>query len=201
MQILQSLKSKLVSIPRWRLCLYGALFLFAVVYLAWCRWGTKPIKPGQIVAAKTSPKVADMERKVVHPQKLMVVHPKAEAVRRLQLPKEEAANAQEEVFEATDAPASKYGTTTITFANLSTGMPRTVIKAKEAPWFRFERGNEIGVEGGIGTRGKYSQIDYQRDILSVKGVVMSGKASGIYTPDAREDKGEFRIGVRVKYQW
>lgn len=189
--------SNFMSIPRWRRWLWAGVALFGAVYLGWCKWGPQPIKPGQTVAAVTSPKVADMERKTVQPKKLMVFTPKAEAVKKLKLPASQGDDAEEEIFEATDTPATRYGSTTTTFVNMSTGMPRSVVTAKAAPWFQFERGNTVGAEVGIGSRGRYSQGDYQRDILSVKGVVIGARATAISYPT----ETDLRIGARAEYRW
>jgi hypothetical protein len=174
-----------------------AVVLFVVTYLLWCRFSPPPVRHGQIVAAKTSPKIVDMERKAVTPAKVMVFTPKANAVHKLKLPETEAANDKEEVFEATDAPASRHGTTTTTFINMSSGMPRSVIQVKKSPWFSFERGNRVGIEYGIGSHGNYYQGDYTRDVLQVKGVYVSGHmATTVYRSEA-----DFRVGVRAEYRW
>lgn len=197
MKFLQALKTKWLALPRWQLWCTAALAVFALVYLAWCKWGTPPVKPGQTVDAVTSPKVADMERKPVAPAKLMVFTPKAEAVKRLKLPPQEAANEDEEVFEATDAPPTRYGTQTVTFVNMSTGTPRSVVTAKTAPWFRFERGNTAGVECGLGPKGRYFQGDYQRDICSIRGVILAARVSVTSYPT----ETDWRAGARVEYRW
>lgn len=174
-----------------------ALALFFGAYLVWLRFSPAPAKPGAILQAVTSPKIADMEKRAVTPKRLMVFTPKAEAVKKLKLPPEQAGNAQEEVFEATETPATRYGSTAVTFLNLSTGHPRTVIQVKEAPWFRFEQGNTTGVEYGIGSGGRYFQGDYQRDICSIKGVVVQGKVSVTSYPG----ETTAQAGVRAEYRW
>lgn len=189
--------SNFLTAPKWRRYVWLAVALFVAAYLAWCRFGPQPVKPGAMIAVHTSAKVADMERKAVTPKKVMVLTPKKEAVERLNLPPGEAANDDEEIVEATDAPASHYGTTTVTFLNMSTGQPRTVIRVKEAPWFSFERGNTLGVEVGIGSHGRYYQGDYQRDICQVKGVYLSGRGSVM----SYASETDWRAGTRLEYRW
>ena len=200
MNLLNRLKaeySNFISAPKWRRYLWLFLALFGMAYLAWCKWGPQPVKPGSVMAGKTSPRVADLERKTLEPKKLIVFKDKARAVSRLNLPSSEAAEPREEMLESTDAPPSRYGTTTTTFINMSTGMPRSVIQANKAPLFRFERGMELGAEVGMGAKGRYVQGDIQRDVFSVKGVIVGGKAAVTSYPT----ETDWRVGVRAKYQW
>lgn len=186
-----------MTAPRWRLWLWAGIATFALAYLAWCKWGPQPAKPGAIIKATTSPKIADMERKAVTPKKLMVFTPKAEAVKKLKLPPDQAGNDDEELFEATEAPPNRYGLTTATFVNITTGKPRTVIVVKKAPLFQFERGNRVGAEYGISSKGRYFQGDYQRDIISVKGVVLGVRGAVISYPS----ETDATAGVRAEYRW
>ena len=200
MQIPERIKaeySKLLAAPRWKRNTLLAVVAMAAVYLLWCRFGPQPIKPGQTVAAVTAPKIATMAREEITPRRVVVFKDKAEAVKRLNLPKEQAANPQEKLLDATVAPASRYGTTTAVFLNTSTGKPRSTVTANKAPWFAFERGNEIGGEIGVGNRGRYIQGDYQRDLASVKGAIIGIKLGATsYLTET-----DWQTGVRLKYRW
>jgi hypothetical protein len=196
-QIPQALKDRLAAPPRWQLWVAAALIIFAAVYLAWCKWGAKPVRPGQTVAAVAPSSVKDEPKKAITPKQVIVYRDRVKVVEKLGLPAAEGANDEEEVIEATEAPASRYGTQTATFVNVSTGQVRSVVKANSAPWFRFERGNTAGAEIGIGPKGRYFQGDYQRDILSVKGVILAGRVSVTSYPG----QTDARAGVRAEYRW
>ena len=183
------------DIPKSRRYAYFALIAFGVVYLLWLKFGRQPVRPGEIISGQTAAAVKDMDRKVVA-SKLMVFTPKAEAVRKLGLPPEQSINPDEEIIESTDAPPSQYGTTTTTFVNMSTGLPRSVIKAKETPWFSFERGYTLGAEAGIGSKGRYYQGDVQYDLLQIKGLHIGVKGSVTSYPSETDVRG----GVRIEYR-
>lgn len=181
-------------IPRWRIYLYAALVVAGLAYLAWSIWGPRPPAPGQTITAQTAPAVAKMPQKVITPRKVVVIADPVRATEKLKIPPPQR---NEEVQTAVVVPQTRYGGTATVFLNSSTGQSRTVIRANESPWFRFERENRAGVEVGIGSHGRYYQADYQRDILSVKGVVVSGRAAVVSYPD----ETSWSAGVRAEYRW
>ena len=189
--------SNFLTAPKWRRYLWLFLVLFGMAYLAWCKWGPQPVKPGATIAAQTSPKIADMPRKMITPKKLVVFKDKQAAVEKLGLPPEEGGKKDEELLEGLKIPALKYGGDSAVFINTSTGQTRTTIQANKAPLFRFERGMELGAEVGMGAKGRYVQGDIQRDVFSVKGVIVGGKAAVTSYPT----ETDWRIGIRAKYQW
>ena len=197
-----TIKDKLLMIPKWRLYIYIGVVLFGIVYLCWVRWGAHTeMKGGSVIVnAPVAKAVANMPTtRILIPKGVVVFKDTEKVVEKLGLP---TAKPEEKVFSAVDVPRVKYGATVTTFVNTTTGTSRTAIKAKEAPWFSFERGNELGIEGGINTRSRYVDVDYQRDIASVKGAIISLKGFGTFSPDEESAKRvNVGVGVRVKYQW
>ena len=127
-----------------------------------------------------------------------MVADKKKAVERLGLPEDQADDPGEELETATDAPASKYGTTTATFVNVSTGTVRSVIVVKRAPWFSFERGNAIGGSVGISsTDGQIYRGYFRRDVAQIKGVYLQAEVEGVKRPGKPEGVG----WVNVEYRW
>ena len=185
----------------WMVWLIIAAVIFTLIYLAWCRWGPQPAKPGSvIISAPPAPAIAQMETKTVYVPQLVVVKDKPAAVKKLGLPASEAFNPKEELLTSTAVQAARYGSKVTTFVNISTGKARTDVTINESPWFSFERGNIIGTEAGIGLRGQYYQADYQRDIFQIKGVYVSVKGTALAYPQSVKDS-DLRAGVRVDYRW
>lgn len=181
------------KIPKKHLIIYIVLGISGVIYLVWSIWGPRPPAPGQTITAPTAKVVKDMPQKVITSRVKVIADP----VRAAEKLKIDPPQVHEELQTAVVVPQSRYGATSTTFLNTSTGQSRTVIKANESPWFRFERGNTIGAGVGINRDGRYATIDYQRDILSVKGIVLAGKVGVTsYT-----DKTDARAEVRAEYRW
>lgn len=169
------------------------------LYALWLYFSTPAPKPGQVVPGKSAPAIAAMPKREVHPKRVVVLKDKKKAVIALGLPAEEASDDQEELADAIVTPPSKYGDTVAIFLNTSTGKVRTAVKVNEAPWFRFERGNEVGVEVQQSPKGPRYQVDYTRDVMSVKGATLSVKPGIRYEVDTQ--KVDTFIGARLKYSW
>lgn len=178
---------------KWRVPVYAAAILAGLAYLCWSIWGNKVPIPGQVVQAQPVKVIESLPKKVIT-TKVQVIKDPIKATEKLGI---DPPRQHEEVQTAIVVPPLKYGGTSTTFLNVSTGQSRTVIASSPAPWFRFERENRIGAEVGIGSNGKYAQVDYQRDVLSIKGVILAGKLSA--TTNATEV--DLRAGVRLEYRW
>jgi hypothetical protein len=177
-----------------RLYLYGALALLGAAYLAWSIWGPRPLVPGQAVTAQPAKAVEDLPQRVITPRRVVVIADGPRAAEKLKIGPPVA---HEEVQTSVTVPETKYGGTASVFLNTSSGQSRTIIKANEAPWFRFERGNTLGVGVGIGRDGRYFTADYQRDLLSIKGAVVTVRAGVTSWQDRTDAKGE----ARIEYRW
>jgi len=175
----------------WKLAAVAALLLCG--YLAWSWYGARPPKPGAIMPAVESPKIATMPKKTIT-SPVVVVADKTAAAKKLKLPEPDL---HEELQTAIDAPPLKHGGTVAVFLNTSTGQTRSVTIVKPVPWFALERGNILGAEVGIGAAGRYYQGDYQRDIFQIKGVYFSGRAA----VTSYQDLTDWRIGFRGEYRW
>jgi len=175
----------------WKLAAVGLVLLAG--YLAWSWYGARPPKPGAVVQAVESPKIATMPRKIITAP-VAVVADKAAAAKKLKIPEPDL---HEELQTAIDAPPLKHGGTVAVFLNTSTGQTRLDIIVKPAPWFALERGNILGAEVGIGAAGRYYQGDYQRDFFQIKGIYFSGR--GAVT--SYQDLTDYRLGFRGEYRW
>lgn len=181
------------KIPKKHLIIYSVLGISGSIYLAWSIWGPRPPAPGQTITATPVKAIEAMPQKVIT-SKVRVI---ADPVRATEKLKIDPPFVNEELQTAVAVPQTRYGATSTTFLNTSTGQSRVVIRAAPAPWFRLERGNSIGAGVGINRDGRYATIDYQRDILSVKGIVLAGKVGVTsYT-----DKTDARAEVRAEYRW
>lgn len=181
------------EIPKKRLIIYIVLGISGAIYLAWSIWGPIPPAPGQTITAPTAKVVKDMPQKVITSRVKVIADP----VRATEKLKIDPPQQREELQTAVTVPQNRYGATASVFLNQSTGESRTVIRANTAPWFRLERGNTLGAGIGLDSNGRYATVDYQRDILSVKGVVLTGKVGVTsYT-----DKTDARAEVRAEYRW
>lgn len=177
---------------RWKLAAVVAVAMAG--YVLWCHFAPKPPKPGTIVQATESPKIAAMPRKIVT-AKVAVVVDRSTALKRLGLPVPDVSTG--ELLQAVDTPPTQHGSTTVVMLNVSTGRTTATTIIKPAPWFALERGNILGAEVGIGHFGRYYQGDYQRDIFQIKGVYFSGR--GAVT--SYQDLTDLRVGFRGEYRW
>lgn len=182
--------------PRNRLIIYGVVAVAGLAYLAWVKWGAKPMAPGQVVTAPVAKAVADMPTKTVAVPKLQVIKDGVRATEKLKIP---PPLPREEVQTAVAVQPAKYGATATVFVNTSTGQTRTVVKANSAPWFALERGTTFGAEVGIGSHGRYYQTDVQRDVFSIKGVTFAARGEVISYPT----ETGWTIGVRAEktFDW
>lgn len=185
------------ALPAWRRYCVVAALIVAAAYLAWLKFSNKPPAPGQTVTAATAKQVMDMPQKRTSPVSVVVIRDKEKATEKLNIPPAQTPSAKEEIFQAVAVPKLKNGGTATVFLNTSTGTGRTVVTANPQPWFVFERGNAVGVEYGIGTKGNYFRSDYRRDFLQVKGVFLSGKVEA----EVYDQKLEGKAGARLEYRW
>jgi len=192
----------LAAIPSWRLRIYAAVLFLALGYFLWCRFApSRELKPGQVTVAPQARKVAGMAQKTVIPQRLIVYVDKPQAIKRLGLPAEYAANPREELQTTAEVPRMKYGGTAAVLTNMSSGQSRTVIKANEAPWFRIERGNEIAGGYGIDTHDRQvAPIHYRRDLCQIKGAYLSGQVEANIGMGV-DTQAEGKAMLMLNYRW
>lgn len=189
---------KIKLIPRSRQWLYGGIALAIIIYLAWSIWGTRPQQPGQgFVVAKPAVSHAKVNGPVVTvPIKIV---PK-QAVKD-KFPDAHVDDPDGEVIDTADIPPAPHGATAITTIDTKTGEAHTEVKIKEAPWFAFERNNEIGAGYGINTNGRQiATIHYRRDILRVKDVHLSGQVEAASSMDTAS-KPEGRATLQVNWRF
>lgn len=179
--------------------MYLGIAAFILIYMAWCRFGTKPLAPGATIQATTAKEVAGMEKKTTVPVRVVVIADRDGAVKRLDIPPEQSPTRHEEIFLAVEVPNMKHGGKATVFLNTSSGEGRTVVQANKSPWFSFERNTVVGVEFGIGSKGRYYQGDVKRDILSVKGVTLATRAAVTSYPA----ETDWQAGVRMEksFDW
>jgi len=183
----------------WKLAAVALILLSG--YLTWCWYGPKAPKPGTVVQAVESPKIATMEKRSITPKHVMVIADKAKAVDKLGLTPA-AIRINEELLTAPVAPATRYGSTTAVFLNTSTGQTRSIDIIKPAPWFALERTNYLG--GSIGASifdGTMYRGYYRRDILQIKGVYLQGEGQAISKPDSRYERGDLIGWMNLEYRW
>lgn len=185
---------KFPLLNKWQTWAVGAAIIFALVYAGWCKWGAKPPAPGQTVTATEAKVVASMPRKMLENQRVQVIRDGSRATEKLKI---DPPQPHEEVQTAVTIPQNHYGGTATVFLNTTTGQSRTVIRANTAPWFRFERENRAGVEVGMGREGRYVSADYQRDLCSIKGIILAARVSVASYPN----ETDYRAGIRAEYRW
>jgi hypothetical protein len=198
--MLSFLRNKLDSYrtaPPWRRWLLIGALAFAGVYLLWCRFGSKPPTAGQTIEAQPAKATKDMPQKVITPRRVVVIADGAKAAENLHI---DPPQPREEVQTAVTVPELKYGGTSTTFLNASTGESRTVIKANEAPWFALRRDSAVGIGYGIGTEGQTIAARYRRDVLQVKALTLSGELEANYA-ERRERPIEGRAMVWGEIRW
>lgn len=197
--MLEQLKSKLNSIPKWGWYLCIALAVFLISYALWLRFRKPDIKPGATVQALPAHQLKDMPQVAVPVKQVIVYRDKKKAIERLGL-LEEPDNPQEELQTAVEIPKLKYGGTAATFVNVSSGQSRTLIKANESPWLAFRADNALGAGYGVGTHGQTVTVRYRHDVVQIKSVVISGELEGNFAA-LRPTPVEGRAMLFGEYRW
>lgn len=188
------------TLPKWRRRLLLGLLIFGALYLAWCRWWPKPPNPDTYAPARTAPPVAGLV-KVPLPARQILAYPKAAAVRKLKLTPAESGSRAEAIINASDIPPSRHGSRAVTFMNLSTGESRTAFKQLPAPLLSLERKNELGGGVDVSTRrGETWNIYYRRDVLQMKGLIVSGRAE-VSGSIAASTSPELKAGIQTRFEW
>ncbi len=167
----------ITSIPKKKLYWLGAIVVFVLVYLLWCRFSAKPQQVRDFQPAHTAAPVINMEKVPVAGPKQVFVFDKFKAGKKLDIPEAEAGNRSEQILDAVDVkPGPKAsGSRVVTFINASTGQAHSVVKNIPQSWISFERGNELGAGYGIGRDGIVYAARYRRDILRVGSVYLLGE--------------------------
>lgn len=187
------------ALPPWRRRLLVGLLIFGALYLAWCHWRPTPKLPATYAPAAPSSPVAGIVKAPV-PARRVMVYPKEQAARKLKLPPAETANRAEQIIAATDIKPTRKGARAVTFLNMTTGESRTLVEELPAPWLRIERKNEIGAGFDVSTRnGEMWNVYYRRDVLQVKGVIVSGRAE--ISGGVSQRNPEMKAGIQTRFEW
>jgi hypothetical protein len=191
--------------PPWQLYLGGAVLLFIIIYIGWSFWGHKPPKPGTVVTnVPVAKEIEDMETTTTTTT-ITYIKNKEEAVKKLGLPASEASNPKEVLQTAGHVEPNKNGAVVAVFINRSTGKSKMDIKYNNAPWFKLERENTIGMGIGASTLDGYiGKVYLKRDIAQVKGIYMQVSGEAIIRPSGPPDRKVEAIGLinmEKRFNW
>lgn len=137
---------------------------------------TKPIVNTPIVTPEASAVVKVPKIIITGPKKL-VVYNKPQLQGATTIPPDVANNPNNQYTSSGQIPIAPYGGTAIGFTNMSTGVSRIIVSVKERPLFGFGGKTQVGVLGGISTKGSVGIAYVGQDIVRI-GVVNLGVAGG-----------------------
>lgn len=174
--------------------LHIALAVVVLTYTTWSVFSKHPQQPsaGFVVAkpAIAPPKVDGPVLKA--PLKIV---PKKKVKEKF--PEAHIADDEEVIDTANIDELPDGGTAIITIA--PNGETRTEIKAKETPWFAFERKNYLGVGYELHPTGQAVKAYYKRDLLRIKDIHIQGEAQ-VKMPLTINSPEAF-IGGNVEYRF
>lgn len=175
------------------LALGGALFVWKTVSP-----GVAP-KPAPMQIAPPATVLAGLEKQPL-PQPVVVrAYSKKQAVKRLHLPTEVAADPHQQVISAADLKPSQGGYTTATVLDTTTGEAITRVTEKPRPLFELGGQTEVGLRYGIATRGGQQGTMYARQDLARVGVVsVSGYVAASASP-AVSSEATAQIDARITW--
>lgn len=196
---INSVKDKLLQVPKTRLYIYGAVALLVLIYLAWSLCGSQPQQPSAgfvaAVPAVTAPKVdgpiVKVPLKIVPKKKVKEDHPDAHI---------DAPGV--EVIDTAIIPQAPNGAVTITTLDTTTGVATTEVKIKPAPWFALERTNYAGIGYELHWNGdQKAKGYYKRDLVRIKDAHLQAEAQIRIPVNGSDGKAEGFIGGNLEYRF
>jgi hypothetical protein len=192
---LATTEKRIAGMPTWRLALYGAIGLFALVYLGWSLFHRPSPSVGSVVSVPPAIKVEKVAGPVMK-KPLMIVPPAA--VER-EFPQLGPVAPSKPVIDTAKIPKTNNGGSTVTFMNVSTGRAETKFIPAPSPWFAFQSGSIVGARYEIGTEGSRVHVYYKRDIFRVKDIYAVAEVGGSIPVGV--GKGELYAGGGAEYRF
>lgn len=152
--------------------------------------------PMQIAPSATA--VAGLAKQPLPQPVRVMAYPKAQAVKRLQLPQEVADDPDQQVISSADLKPSKGGYTTATVLDTRSGEAVTRVTEKPRQLFELGGQTEIGLRFGISTRGNQQMAVYARQDLLRIGIV---SIAGYGEANAGSGNPEAKAMIDARISW
>jgi len=174
----------------------GLMVVSAVVFV-YRLFASRPAPVGGYVAALPAHGMSGAPtHSVTLPVPLRVID-KAVAAKKIKLPPEIVSDPKKELVNTTSLKPSAGGYTTATMVDTTTGIADTVWREEKRSLFGFGGGTEIGVRGGLSTKGQQAAVYARQDVLRVGSIHLAGYGevnAGTSAPEAK-------AMVDVSYRW
>jgi hypothetical protein len=122
------------------------------------------------------------------------VYDKTVAAKKMKLP---PLQPTQEILTTSTMKPSTGGYTTATVIDTETGVAETIVREEKRPLFGFGGQSEIGIRGGLSTKGQQAAIYARQDVLRIGGIHLAGYGelnAGMVAPEAK-------AMLDISYRW